>query len=76
MMGLLVAPAILRAPLADTRMARRDLPIVLSLLLAYLGGMIMFSPSRDLFRSSYPDTRPIPSMEILHIRQVAKPASC
>ena len=26
------------------------LPIVLSLLLAYLGGMIMFSPSRDLFQ--------------------------
>ena len=31
------------------------LPIGLSLLLAYLGGMIMFSPSRDLFQKFVPE---------------------
>lgn len=30
-------------------------PIVLSLLLAYLGGMIMFAPSRDLFQKFVPE---------------------
>lgn len=31
-------------------------PIALSLLLAYLGGMIMFSPSRDLFQKFVPES--------------------
>ena len=33
-------------------------PIALSLLLAYLGGMIMFSPSRDLFQKFVPHHSP------------------
>ena len=34
------------------------IPIALSLLLAYLGGMIMFSPSRDLFQKFVPESSP------------------